>query len=219
MKSLSTALLRAAAVAAVLPLMAVSATVTINGGTITFAPGSTTGGPFTQSLTVGSDPYTVAATYFYGATTSGGTTIGFFPTVTYTGTTPAATTDTINFDLTATISDPGATTWDGTYNENVPLIVPTNATGSGELFVDGQGVGLVGPYGPGTYNVSESANLTGLTGSTLNFSYDFTFVFAAGTVPGTSSSSPVVTPEPATMIPAALGLIGFGALALRRRKR
>jgi hypothetical protein len=225
MNLLSSNMLRAAVLAIGLPLLGVSATVNVNGGTTTYNPGTITSGSFNQAIFVGSDEYFLSATYAYGVTTAQGgpTTITFLPTVTYIGGSPTTSADTINFNLLAGIfyaQGSSATTWDGTYTETVPLLVPTGATASGELFADGQGVGLVGPYGPGTYNVTQSANLTGVVGQTLNYAYDFTFTFGLGTPSLTSTSSPASsTPEPATMIPAAIGLVGFGMLALRRRKQ
>jgi hypothetical protein len=221
MNLLSSRFLRAAAVALALPILGVSATVNVNGGTTTYTPGTITSGSFSEAIFVGADEYYLSSTYAYGATAAGGTTITFIPTVTYIGASPTTSADTINFNFLANIFDSAASNWNGTYNENVPLVVGAGSTASGELFVDGQGVGLVGPYGPGSYNVSLSAPLTGVNGSTLALAYDFTFTFSAGSPDGTASSSPAptTTPEPATVIPAALGLVGFGLMALRRRKQ
>jgi hypothetical protein len=214
MNLLSSRFLRAAAVAIALPILGVSATVNVNGPTNTIGSGLTSGS-FSEAIFVAADEYYLSATYSYGSGT-----ISFIPTVTYIGAAPSTSADTINFNLLAPIFDATATNWDGTYTEHIPLVVPAGGTGSGELFADGQGVGLVGPYGPGTYNISNSANLTGVNGSTLNLAYDFTFTFAAGIPDGTSSSSPAtVTPEPATIIPAALALVGFGVMSLRRRRQ
>lgn len=227
MNLLSSTLLRAAAVAVALPLLGVSATVAINGVCVngsctpvpvTYGIGNSQSGSTSNGVIVGTDTYSTATTFTAGVNSNGGTYLSFDPTVSYVGTSPSTSTDTITVDLLASIYDPTATDWDGTYSEHVPLIVATGGTASAELFVDGQGVGLVGPYGAGTYNVSESATLTGVNGSTLDYAYDFTFTFAAGTAPGATSSSPSV-PEPATMIPAGLGLVSFGLMALRRRKK
>jgi hypothetical protein len=219
MNLLSSRFLRAAAVAIALPILGVSATVTVNGGTTTYNPGTITSGSFSEAIFVGADEYFLSASYSYGATASGGTTISFLPTVQYIGASPSTSADTINFNFLANIYDSAAANWDGTYNEHVPLSVAAGGTVSAQLFVDGQGVGLVGPYGAGTYNVSQSATLAGVNGPTLAYAYDNTFTFSAGSPDLTSSSSPAtITPEPATIIPAAFGLIGFGLMALRRRK-
>ncbi len=73
-------------------------------------------------------------------------------------------------------------------------------------------MGLVGPFGPGTYSVSESANLDfgGLdTDPSLLADFELDDQFGAGTLPGTSagSTSTSPTPEPAMFLPCGLGLI------------
>jgi len=100
-------------------------------------------------------------------------------------------------------------------------VVPANVEAFGQLFVDGQGLPLLGPYTNGTYNPSASQALTGLDGDTLAFQYNFTYQFSAGVSSGTSTSSPpssTLTPEPTQTIPAAFALGGFALAAFRRRK-
>jgi hypothetical protein len=143
--------------------------------------------------------------------------------VTYIGASPSATADTINFNLLGSIYDSAASNWDGTYSEHIPFVNSAGVTGTGELFVDGQGVGAVSK-GAGSYPATSiSALLTGITGPTLSEAFDFSFSFAAGSVDLTAGSSPFVsptaTPEPATVIPAALSLAGFALVAIRRRKQ
>jgi len=224
MNLLSSRFLRAAAVAFALPILGVAATATVNvtGGTNIYNPnGGTTSGTFSESIFVGADIYYLSASYTFGSNASGVTVGQFLPTVTYIGANPSATADTINFDFLGNIYDATATSWNGTYTEVIPLSIAAGGTGSGELFVDGQGVGLVGPFGPGSYDVSQSATLTGVNGPTLGLAYDFTYTFSAGAPDLTTTSSPAssATPEPSTVIPAALGLLGFGVMSLRRRKR
>jgi hypothetical protein len=224
MKLLSSHIFRAAAVALAIPFIGISATSTVNvtGGTVTYAPGTGTTGTFSQAIFAGSDEYFLSATYTLGASASGGTYFDFVPTVTYIGASPSATADTINFNLLGSIYDSAASNWDGTYSEHIPFVNSAGVTGTGELFVDGQGVGAVSK-GAGSYPATTvSALLTGLSGPTLSEAFDYSFSFAAGSADLTAGSSPFVssaTPEPATIIPAALSLAGFALVAIRRRKQ
>jgi hypothetical protein len=226
MNLFSSSFLRAAALAAALPLLGASATVQINGvcvngscspTPVTYGAGNNQTGSTYNGITVGSDAYATATSFGVGVAADGSTYINFYPAVAYVGSAPSTSADTVTVNLLASIYDAAASNWNGTYTEHVPLIVATGSSASGELYVDGQGVGLVGPYGAGTWDVSNSATLTGITGSTLNYSFDFIFTFAPGTLPGAASLSP--TPEPATLLPAALGLMGFGLMAFRRRTK
>jgi hypothetical protein len=96
---------------------------------------------------------------------------------------------------------------------------------SAELFFDGQGLGLVGPFGPGSHYGQNSVNLTGLsnpqdpTGNTLLADYQFTYDFQAGTAPGASASSPSPVPEPAQTLPVGLALAGIACYCLLARRR
>jgi MYXO-CTERM domain-containing protein len=224
-------LLRAAGLTLALPLLGVSAAIQIN--STCYGPGScsnpanltdsvtygnTIAGSQTNNITIGTDTYRVTNVYStsYG---DAGSAITVLPTVTYTGSSPAATAETITINFLQDIYDNSPGNYDGTYEETIPLSVPTDATASAELFVDGQGIGLVGPYGPGSYSVSKSAGLTGLDSAYLAFDYQFTFSFAAGLPPGSTGSSPnpSAAPEPAQTIPAGLGLVGLTLAAFRRR--
>ena len=225
MKLLSSHIFRAAAVALAIPFIGISATqtVNVNGGTVTYAPGTGTTGTFSEAIFAGADEYFLSATYNFGATAAGGTYINFVPSVTYIGASPSATADTINFNLLSAIYDSAASNWNGTYNENVPFSNAAGVTGTGELFVDGQGVGAVTKCAGSYPSNPLSATLTGVNGSTLSQDFDFTFTFAAGVPDLTGGTSPLPpsssTPEPATVIPAALSLVGFALVAIRRRKQ
>jgi MYXO-CTERM domain-containing protein len=231
MRQTPLSLLRAAGLVLALPLLGLSAAIQIN--TTCYGPGScsnpanltdsvtygnTIAGSQTNNITIGTDTYKVTNVYStsYG---DSGSSITVVPTVTYTGSSPAATADTITINFLQDIYDNSDGSFDGTYGETIPFVVPTGATDSGELFVDGQGLGLVGPYGPGTYSVSKSSPLTGLDGDYLAFDYQFTFSFAAGIPTGTTTSSPSAVPEPAQTIPAGLGLLGLTLAAFRRRTK
>jgi hypothetical protein len=226
MKIHTTAVLRAATLALALPILGMSAAVQING--TCYGPGSCTNpanltdavtastpvsGTLNTPFSVGADNYT--ASVVYSTTYTSGSFISVVPTVTFvSGPAPG---DTVTLDFLQDIYDNSPGSFDGIYNEDVILNVPTDTTASGQLLVDGQSVGLVGPYGAGFYNVPGSANLSGLNGDYLAFDYQFVFTFAANTPTGTTVSSPNA-PEPAQTIPAALSLVGIALVALRRRK-
>jgi hypothetical protein len=180
------------------------------------SPGST---PSPYSLMVNGDTYSISWTYSDSFTS--GTEIVINPVATFVSG-PSTTTDTITFDFFqnyyTNISNP---TWDGTYTETVPLDiegpVASGSTASGELFYDGQGLGLVGPVGPGFHYKQNMVALTGLDLSTLSAEYEFTYTFAPGTTGG-SISSPSI-PEPAETLPLALLGLGSCGFALRRRAK
>jgi hypothetical protein len=237
MNTLSSYLFRAAALALALPVLSMCAVIQINGvcvdGSCTPVPvsyGSSMSGSSSNGVSSGTDPFSVTSTYSVGTTSSGGTYIDFYPVVSYTGSGPSTgAMDVVTFDLLASIQDTGASNWDGTYHETIPLIVADHSTVAGQLCVGIPGsstcltgatsIGLIGPYGEGTYNPpTKYLSVSNLNGDTLDYDYQFTFDFYSGTMPGATDSSPAV-PEPAQMIPAALSLVGFGLVALRRHKK
>jgi|GEM_PF-4091943 len=228
MNSLSSNLLRVASLALALPALGLCAAVQINGvciqgNCVTPTPvayGSTESGSTSTGIVLNTDSFNVSTTYQAGTTSTGGTFVNFYPVATYIGSKASTGTETLTIDLFATIYDSNVANWDGKYNENVPLIITNDSTGKGELFVDGQGIGQVGYYGPGTYfPPTVSKTLTGLNGSSLNYDYQFVFNFTPGVTPGGFDASPASVPEPTQMIPAALSLAGFALVALRRRKQ
>jgi hypothetical protein len=172
------------------------------------------------SVTMGTDPYSVAWS-FAASYTPLGTAIYVNPVVTYTGAAASTSNDVITFNFFQNYYDNSSGTWNGAYTETVPLIISGNvgagSTASGELFYDGQGLGLVGPFGPG-YNVGQNTvNLTGLTDSTLAAEYEFTFNFKAGTQTGASDSAAI--PEPYQALPLGLALAGLVCRRLVVRRR
>ena len=175
--------------------------------------------PYTLTLVDG-DKYGISVTYSaaYG---NAGSQIIVDPTVTYIGSAPSVATDVISLNFYQSIFDDTPGTFDGTYSETIPIVVPANVEVFGQLFVDGQGLPLLGPFTNGTFDPNATQALTGLTGDVLAYQYNFTYQFAAGVINGTSTSSPsaTLTPEPAQTIPAAIGLGGFALAAFRRRKR
>ncbi len=229
LSSLKAAILSLAIVFAV-PFTAQSAAVSINGACVTasscsspttISTGQTIAGTIPYTLTfVNGDQYGISVAYSasYGAA---GSQIVVDPTVTYIGSGPSIATDVISLNFYQSIFDDSPGTFDGTYTENIPLVVPANVEAFGQLFVDGLGLPLFGPYTNGTYDPSASQALTGLTGDVLAYEYNFTYQFDAGVLNGTSTSSPsaTLTPEPAQTIPAAFALGGFAMAVFRRRKR
>lgn len=186
--------------------------------------GQSSSGSFDVPITfVNGDAYDISGTYAASYSTMGGSTINIDPVVSYLGLVPTIGTDTIDLVYLQDYFDPSCCTWAGTYTESVPL----NAHGtfgpgsqmSAQLFYDGVGVGLVGPFtAPGSYFVSKSSNLdfgSRNTESTLEAEYDFHFVFAPGTAPGSGQSA---TPEPAPLVLCGLGLLLL-LLGVARRNR
>jgi MYXO-CTERM domain-containing protein len=220
MKPFSSNLFRVASLALALPILGLCSTLNVNGtcygpcSTTALSTGQSTFGYTDGTITVGADTFSLHASYGASYDHSAGSFITIDPTVTYTGTGLSGN-DTITIDFLQNYFDNVGSSFDGTYTEHVPLQLSAATGGTVELFIDGQGVGAVGPYGPGSYDVTKSADLSGLTSTTLAYDYQFVFTFN-GASPGATASS---TPEPAQTIPAALSLAGFALVALRRRKQ
>ncbi|MGD1070142.1 MAG: hypothetical protein ABSB15_08375 [Bryobacteraceae bacterium] len=184
---------------------------------------SITGGfNFDYTFTDG-DMYNILGTYSASYSTADGSTISVNPLISYAGTAPSVGDDLIDFTLSQDYFDPSCCTWAGTYYETIPLFLADTAgpgsTISGQVMYDGQSVGLAGPFGPGAYLVSQSANLDfGAfdTDPTLSVVFQLDAQFDAGTLPGASASS--AAPEPPTIIPCVVGLILI-AYGSRARKR
>jgi hypothetical protein len=191
--------------------------------------GTSTSGDFNFDYTFGDgDVYDVSGNYSASYSTVDGSTIAVNPTFTYEGASPSVGSDTLTFDMYQLYFDTTPGTWAGTYTESIPLSLGATAgpgsTIEGQLLYDGQSVGLVGPFGPGTYSVTNSKSLD--FGPFLNNApflladFQFTADFGAGTLPGTSASgaSPAATPEPATDLACGLGLILFVYVGRRRSR-
>lgn len=216
------------------PFIAKSASIVVNGvceptagscPTVdSLSNGQETSGNFNFGVTVNGDNYNVTGSYSASYSTDDGSEISVSPVVTYEGLTPITQNDVITFDMFQNFYDTTCCTWAGEYTESIPLSV--NAPGStaeAQLFYDNIGLGLVGPFGPGSYFVTQSANLDFLydldTAYTLYADYDFVFDFAPGTTEGAYEDSVIPpTPEPLMTIPCGLGLILF-TCGVRRRNR
>jgi hypothetical protein len=228
MNSLSSHLFRATALALALPVLGMCAAVQINGvcvdgncfSPVPVSPGTPyQSGASSSQVTLNTDPFQVN-TAFDVSYNSAGSLLHFYPSATYTGSAPSVgASDTITIDLLASVFDSGPGSFDGTYTEHIPLLVTAGSVASGQLFVDTQSLPKISCTGAAFCDPAPvSAYLSGLNGDTLNYDFQFIFTFTAGTAPGGIDSSPAV-PEPAQMIPAALSLVGFGLVALRRRKK
>jgi hypothetical protein len=182
-----------------------------------------------HSLTFGDgDQYSITWTFeaSFNSRSSGGTELVVDPVVTYVGSSPSVGNDIINFNAFQNYYDDSPpVTWDGTYTETVHLALLGNvgpgSTVSAELFYDGQGLGLVGPYGPGNNSAQNTADLTGLDAPTLAAGYEFTYDFQAGTVNGASASAVTgVVPEPSGVqllsLVLACMVVGRGLVVHRR---
>ncbi len=172
------------------------------------------------------DTDTYSVSWTYSASFTSGTAISVDPIVTYTGSSPSVGNDVVTFDLYQSYYDSGPGTWDGLYTETIPLNMSGNvgagSTVSGELFYytdedpTPQGLGLAGPFGPGSNTGTSSATLTGLDGDNLVAEFEFTYDFEAGTIPGAGASS---TPEPAQALPLGLALLGIAGYRVAARRR
>jgi hypothetical protein len=184
-------------------------------------PGGNSVGGFNFNVTVGTDIYHVTGSYFDTLSSTDHVDIGFFPTITLVSAT-AATADTITLDLLQDFLDPNLAKWDGTYSESIPLVLPVaGSTAKGQVFYDGQTVGLLGPVsGTGVYSLGPvSTPLSPLNGSLLAADYQLTFTFPKGTLAGGLSSSPSPEPAEAYSMAIGLGLLGLAFFKNRATKR
>ena len=190
---------------------------------------STSGIPFNFDYTfVDGDTYNVSGNYGASYSSIGGSTIDIDPIISYLGSGPTLGTDTIVLDFYQNYFDPSCCTWAGTYTESVPLVASGNfGTGSemsGELFYDGVGVGLAGPFSaPGSYFVSQSSNLDfgssdGLPIATLSADYNFHYTFGAGTDPGGGEASSTLLSQ-SLLCCAGSALLLVGILNRRKKSR
>jgi len=214
------------------PFTAKSASILVNGtcevGCAISPPlsnGESTAGTFDFDYTfLDGDIYNVAGNYSATYSTVDGSTIKVDPTITYEGPGKSAAADTLEFNLSQDYFDTSCCTWAGTYYETMPLFLASTAGAgskiSGQVLYDDKSVGLVGPFSPGSYSESKSANLDfgGLdTNPTLISDFEVTVKFGKNTLAGTDASSTSAAPEPAMAIPCGLGLILIYCGLLRRK--
>jgi|HubBroStandDraft_5_1064220.scaffolds.fasta_scaffold127075_1 hypothetical protein len=168
------------------------------------------------------DAYQISGEYA-ASFDGGGTSIYVEPTVVYKGAAPAVSSDSITFDLLQNYFDDSPGTWDGEYTETIPLGSNTAVVGSTmavQLFIDGQGLPPMGPFGPGNdYSAQNTADLTGLDGDTLSYDYRFQVYFPRTTKFGAEMAiESAVTPEPALTVLCGIALL-LSVLVVRRRGR
>lgn len=214
------------------PFTAKSASIDVNGtcelGCLVSPPlsnGQSTSGTFDFDYTfVDGDIYNIAGSYSATYSTINGSTISVDPTVTYEGPGKSAAADALDFNLSQDYFDTSCCTWAGTYYETVPLFLASSAGPgskiSGQVLYDDKSVGLVGPFNPGSYLESKSADLdfgSLDTNPTLIADFDLTLKFGKNTLPGTDAGSTSAAPEPAMAIPCGLGLILIYCGFLRRK--
>ena len=145
--------------------------------------------------------------------------LGFFPTVTYLGATPAAGSDTISLTLFQDFYDPTPGTWNGSYCEGFPAVIAAGGSATDTTTYGGTALKTL-TVGPGTSGQSSCSNLT--FGAAQNASAYFaaqialSFTFPAGTSTNAFSASP--SPEPVQTIPVGAGLLLVLASARKRFK-
>jgi hypothetical protein len=224
MSLFSSSLFRVASFALVLPVLGLCDTFTANtytadltGSSLALGGSNSNTSTIPVSLTDG-DTFSIVTPYA-SSFTANGTFISYFPMVTYTGSAALPSGfDAITVNYTQTFT--GAGSFNGTYGETIPLVVGNWMTASGFLTVGSTALPTISLSGPGSYTGTGSDVVTGLPDGSVTEVYSITYDFFAGAAPGASGDSPnTATPEPAQMIPVGLGLIGFGLVALRRRRR
>lgn len=208
------------------PALGLASTITVNGiceaGTCptvdTLAFGSSTNGNFNVNYFFGNtDEYNITGQFAATNPTTGGTTIQFNATAVFVGNSTSTTSqhDLLTIDDLQNYTVPYSL--DGNYFEDTASFIggPIGAASSltAQLSYNGNGVGVMGPFGPGAHSGSANKNLLGMV-SPLDADFQFKFDFAAGSGVGSFIST---VPEPGGVAPIALILaIGLGYQAVRR---
>jgi hypothetical protein len=216
----------AAAVCLIAPTLAFSTAVSINGscpvGSCSNVDTLPEGGGLDGSLSTtytfqNGDPYQI--TGHYGATSSAdeGTNLNVNVTAVYLGTTPSQR-DVLSISFLQNFALSGSL--DGYYDEDTQASV-LGATGPGSTFAaqlsyNGNGLGVMGPYGDGYNTGTGEVFLTGLT-SPLAADYNFVYTFGSGSEYGATISS-LALPEPGYGVVVGLLLAFVGLLKFKRSK-
>jgi hypothetical protein len=181
-------------------------------------PGSVAGS-FNFNVAVNTDVYNVGGYYTASYTGAAGGLVNIVDTITYSGNNGATSQpDTLTLDLFQNLFDDTPGSWAGTFSEVIPIILtaPAGSTAQGQLLWDGTGVGLAGPYGPGTWNYTNTTHLDFGASDPLSIlagDYNQVVTFATGTTAGIVFTN---TPEPMTAIPCGLGVLLVWYVARRR---
>jgi hypothetical protein len=209
------------------PALGLSSTITFNGvPTVDTLPvGSSTSGIFDfDYFSPNTDKYNITGNFAANNPTSGPTSITFNATAVFVGnsTSTASQHDLLTIDDKQNYIVPHSL--DGNYFEDTAAslggpIAPAS-TFTAQLFYDGNGLGILGPFtAPGSNFSSASRDLFGLT-SPLEADFRFDFDFAAGSGVGSfisTTSFLASTPEPGGVVSLTVILaVGLGFPAIRR---
>jgi hypothetical protein len=216
MNLFSSSIFRVASLALALPILGMCSSFTASTTGSSLSVGQSNSGSPVSTITLGDgDSYTYSLAYS-SSFNSSGTNTGFYPSIVSTSKTTHADSLTLDYFQTFT----GAGYADGTYSEAIPFTLSSGVSGSGFLLVGTTALPTVAFSGPGSFIGTGSAVVSGLPYGSVTEEYEITYDFSKGTPAGAGGSSPTTaTPEPAEIIPAGLSLIGFGLVALRRRKK
>lgn len=181
--------------------------------------------PFSYNVPINGDPYLISGAYAASYTTAGGTVLNLTLNATYVGDGPSTGTDVLTLDLLQNFFNTTVGTWNGPYSESVPVNIFGNVgagtSSTAQLLVDGQSIGALGPFGPGSSLGQATTTLSGLTGDTLTEDFNFVFTFEPGTAPGAGSvvSATPSVPEPSTLLMFGFGLAAVVTATKARRKQ
>ena len=215
------------ALALAMPGLALPAALSVNGTcelnscspVDTLNDGGATSGSvnFTYTFANG-DRYQVSGAYSTGNSSTDGTSLSFNPAVVYLGTASNANApsqaDSLTMNFLQNYNFAGSL--DGYYFENLTSSISgpiaADSTYTAQLSYNGNGLGVLGPYGPGTNSGFNQQNLTGLT-SPLMADFNFIYSFGAGSDPGSgiATVNPAATPEPSSVLLLLAGAVAFGS--------
>ncbi len=214
----------------VAPLLAFPAAIQVNGtcelgncaSVDVQADGGSASGSANYLYTFGNgDKYQISGPFSTSNSLANGTTIFFDPAALYMGNSSNASApsqaDVLTIDLLQSYNYAGSTV--GYYDEDtvssVTGPIASNSTYQAQLLYNGNGLGVMGPYGPGTNVGTGEVYLSSLPNP---FSADFQFIysFGAGSDPGALIAT--VPPGTATPEPASLACVlgGLATLAFAR---
>ena len=217
------------------PLLAFPAAVQVN-GTCAYGScsnvdvlneGQSVNGSFSYLYTFGNgDQYQISSPFSASNSSTDGTNISFNPAVTYLGNSSQANApsqaDVLVIDLLQKYNWAGSTT--GYYDEDTTASmsgpVGPGSTYEAQLFFNGNGLGLMGPYGPGTHTGTGEVYLSNLS-NPLSADFQFTYRFGAGSAPGAGIAtvpSTAAVPEPSSWACVLGGFVSLAWMGLRGKR-